>query len=154
MRLFLKCKSGVILRSEQITSEQSSFEQARTELFIAPLWDCLEWSKAERRSVTSCYHGSKISGPQQSFLTKTAICRLSNGGWKAWATISFRECNHVRESHTCRLFRFSFHLCRNIVCWDPEILLPWQRDVKTSLLYADLHASTLCLLNETEEQKQ
>ena len=154
MRLFLKCKSGVILRSEQIRSEQSSFEQARTELFIAPLWDSLKWCKVERRSVTSCYHGSKICVPQQSLLTKTAICRLSNGGWKAWATISFRECNHVQESHTCRLFRFSFHLCRNIVCWDPEILLPWQRDVKTSLFYADLHASTLSLLNQTEEQKQ
>jgi len=101
MRSFLKCKSDVIL-----SSEQSSFEQARTELVIAPLWDSLKWCKIERRSVTSCYQGSKISGPQQSFLTETAVCRLSNDGWKVRATISFRECNHEQESHTCRLFRF------------------------------------------------
>ena len=106
MRLFLKCKSGVILSSEQSSAEQSSFEQARTELFIAPLWDSLKWCKVERRSVTSCYHGSKFSGPQQSFLSETTICRLSNDGWKVRATISFRESNHVQECHTCRLFRF------------------------------------------------
>ena len=154
MRLFLKCKLGVILRSEQMRSEQSSFEQARTELFIAPLWDCLEWSKAERRSVTSCYHGSKISDLNNRSWQRQPFADCRTMDEKHGLPISFRECNHAQESHICRLFRFSFHLCRNIVCWDAEILLPWQRDVKTSLLYADLHASTLCFLNQTEEQKQ
>ena len=152
MRLFLKCKSGVIWSSEQSRTEQSSFEQARTELFIAPLWNCIKWCKVERRSVTSCYHGSEISKPQQSFLTETANCRLSNDGWKVRATISLLT---VQESHTWRFFLFfSFHICRNTVCWDPEILLPWKRDAKPSLLYADLHVATLCFLNQTEEQEQ
>ena len=150
MRLFLKCKSGVIL-----SSEQSSFEQVRTELFIAPLWDCLEWSKAERRSVTSCYHGSK-------FLD------LNN---RSWQRQPFADCRTMDEKHglpfrsvSVFMYRKVIHVdffvfpstfaCRNIVCWDAEILLPWQRDVKTSLLYADLYASTLCFLNQTEEQKQ
>ena len=37
-------------------------------------------------------------------------------------------CNHAQESH------FSCHICRTMVCRDPEILLPWQRDVTTSPL--------------------
>ena len=28
-------------------------------------------------------------------------------------------------------FVFSFHICGTTVCEDPEILLPWQRDVTT-----------------------
>ena len=28
----------------------------------------------ERRGVTSCYHGRKFSGSQQSFMTEKAIC--------------------------------------------------------------------------------
>ena len=34
----------------------------------------LSYYRIERRSTMSCYHGSKISGSQQSFLTETAIC--------------------------------------------------------------------------------
>ena len=30
---------------------------------------------------------------------------------------------------------FFCHICRTTVCWDPEILLQWQRDVTTSPLY-------------------
>ena len=32
-------------------------------------------------------------------------------------------------------FHFSCHIGKTTVCWDPEILLPWQRDVTTSPLY-------------------
>ena len=33
-------------------------------------------------------------------------------------------------------FLFFFcHICRTSVCWDPGILLPWQRDVTTSLSF-------------------
>ena len=38
--------------------------------------------------MTSCYHGSKISGSQQSFLTDTAFA-LSGDERKVWATILF-----------------------------------------------------------------
>ena len=32
-------------------------------------------------------------------------------------------------------FFFFCHICRTTVCWGPEILHPWQRDVKTSPRY-------------------
>ena len=32
-------------------------------------------------------------------------------------------------------FSFSCDICRIMVCWDPEILLPWQRHVRTSPVY-------------------
>ena len=51
MRLFLKCKSGVILSSEQIREEQSSFEQAGTELFIAPLYEIASNDVKQRGEV-------------------------------------------------------------------------------------------------------
>ena len=35
------------------------------------------------------------------------------------------------ERNDCR----GLHICRTTVCWDPEILLPWQRDVMTSPPY-------------------
>ena len=36
----------------------------------------------------SCFHGSKIAGSQQSFLTETA-CALLSDGRKVWATSLF-----------------------------------------------------------------
>ena len=36
----------------------------------------------------SCFHGSKITGSQQSFLTETGFALL-NDGRKVWATILF-----------------------------------------------------------------
>ena len=36
----------------------------------------------------SCFHGSKITGSQQSFLTETGFALL-NDGKKVWATILF-----------------------------------------------------------------
>ena len=32
-------------------------------------------------------------------------------------------------------FNFSCHICRTTACWNPEILLPWQRDVTASPLW-------------------
>ena len=43
------------------------------------------------------------------------------------------ECNHAQESHYMSIF-FICHICRTMVCWDPQILLPWQHDVLTSPL--------------------
>ena len=55
---------------------------------------------------------------------------------KCWKkSMGFRfvpECNHAQESHACIFF---CHICRTADCWDPEILLPWQRDVASCLHY-------------------
>ena len=38
-----------------------------------------------------------------------------------------------RKVIICQFF-FICHICRTMVCWDPQILLPWQHDVLTSPL--------------------
>ena len=59
----------------------------------------------ERRSVTSCYHGSNICGSQQPFLTETAICIVER--WKKSGSYRFvPECYNARKSHTCHFFSF------------------------------------------------
>ena len=83
--------------------------------------------------MTSRYHGIKTSGSQESFLTRTTICIVE----RCKKSSGYRfvlECNHAKESHTCQFFRFSCHIWKTTVCRDPEILLPWQRDVTTSPL--------------------
>ena len=86
-------------------------------------------------NVTSCYHGSKISGSQQFCLRKTFICIVE----RLRKSMGYRfvpECNHAPEIHTCQFFVFFCYISRTgTVCWDPEMLLPWQRDVTTSPLY-------------------
>ena len=85
----------------------------------------------KRRSVTSRYHGGKISRSQQSFLTETAICVVE----RRKKSLGYRfapECNHAQESHTCQCCP---RICGTTVCWGPDIMLPWQRDVRTSPLY-------------------
>ena len=38
-------------------------------------------------------------------------------------------CNHAEESHTSQFFSFFRTMFAGTrLCWDPEILLPWQRD--------------------------
>ena len=59
---------------------------------------------------------------------------LSNDGRKKWATVCVLEYNHAQESHTCHFYRFFCHICRTTVCWDPQILRSWQRDVTTFLI--------------------
>ena len=61
----------------------------------------MEW-----RSVTSRYHGSKISGSLQSFLKEKGICVGER--WKNSMEYRFvLECSQARESHTFQSFRFS-----------------------------------------------
>ena len=55
------------------------------------------------RSMTSRYHGCKISGPQQSFLTETAICIVDP--WKKSNGLC-SECYHPQGRQTCQVFRF------------------------------------------------
>ena len=85
----------------------------------------------ERSSVTSGYHGTKMSASQQSFLTETAICIVER--WKeSMGYRFFPKSNYAQESNICHFLSFLCHICSTTVYWDPEILLPWQRDVTTS----------------------
>ena len=85
--------------------------------------------------MTSCYHGSKISGSQQSFLTetscRTAICIVDR--LKKSATFSSRVQSCTGKTYIS-IFSF-FFFAIFAVCLGPEILHPWQRDVKTSPRY-------------------
>ena len=95
-------------------------------------------SSLERRSVTSGYHGSKISGSQHSSLTETAICIVEP--WKK--SIGYCFLTWVQswiENSYMSIFRFFCHICRTKVYWDLEILLPWQSDVTTSPLHYHGH---------------
>ena len=61
----------------------------------------MEW-----RSVTSRYHGSKISGSPQSFLKEKGI--FIGERWKnSMEYRFFLECSQAQESHTFQSFRFS-----------------------------------------------
>ena len=54
----------------------------------------------------ACYHGSKISGSQQSFLTETAIYLVQR-------CMGYRfvpERSHAQESHTGQFFRLTLTL--------------------------------------------
>ena len=85
----------------------------------------------EKRSVTTGYHGSKISGSQQPFLTEAAICIFEQ--WKKSMGYRFvPECNHAQGNNTLFFLHFFCHICMTTACCDPEILLPWQLVVKTS----------------------
>ena len=48
--------------------------------------------------------------------------------------------SYTGKSYMSIIFSFCFiflpcHICMTTVCWDPDICLPWQRDVTTSFLY-------------------
>ena len=87
----------------------------------------IEGKSIERRSVTSHYHGSKISGCQQSFFD-------SEGHLHCRTSCRFAPvCNHAEENHTCQRFRSFYRLGPRFV-EDPRlILLPWQRDKRRLL---------------------
>ena len=58
------------------------------------------------RRVTSGYHGSKMSGSQQSLLREAAICIDCRTVEKSICT-GYRfvpKCNYAEESHTCPYF--------------------------------------------------
>lgn len=64
----------------------------------------IEGKSIERRSVTSHYHGSKISGCQQSFFD-------SEGHLHCRTSCRFAPvCNHAEENHTCQRFRSFYRL--------------------------------------------
>lgn len=83
-----------------------------------------------------------MSESQQPFFTKTAICSIER--WKNSMGHRFvPECNHALDSHICQYFSFSGQICRTTICWDPDILIPWQREEMTSPLYWDIFLFTL-----------
>ena len=74
------------------------------------------------------------SGSHQSFLTDTAICIVER--WTKRMGCRFVPgCSCAQESRACQCLIFFCLICRVTFCWDPETLLPWQRDVTTSPLY-------------------
>ena len=81
----------------------------------------------------SCYYGSRISGFKQSFLTETATCSVKQ--WKKSMGYHF-----VPQWISCtgNSYLSLFHFFSAIVCQDQDILLPWQHDVTTSILYTHI----------------
>ena len=58
------------------------------------------------RRVTSGYHGSKMSGSQESLLRETAICIDCRTVEKS-ISMGYRfvpKCNYAEKSHTCPFF--------------------------------------------------
>ena len=85
----------------------------------------------EKRSVTSGYHGSKISASQQPFLTEAAICIFEQ--WKKSMGYRFvPECNHAQENDTCYFSSFFLPYLHDHGLLRSRNLLPWQLVVKTS----------------------
>ena len=87
-------------------------------------WTLSDTPKArKRRPVTSDYHGSKISGSQQSFLTETVIFIVER--WqKSMGSRFVPECNHAQEKSymsTFSLFSVVSAGLRSV-----EIQKPWQ----------------------------
>ena len=72
---------------------------------------------------------------------------FSKDGRKVWATVLFLSA----KSHMSFLGGFCFcQFCRTTVSWDPDILLPRQRDVTNSPIYLSLLA--LIRLKKTTER--
>ena len=77
-----------------------------------------------------------MSGSQQPFFTKTAICSIER--WKNSMGCRFvPECNHALENTYMSIFFVSMPNLQDHNL-DPDILIPWQREVMTSPLYWDI----------------
>ena len=74
--------------------------------FLKPIF-CNIFSHLERRNVTSCYPGCKISVSQQSILVETAICIVE--WWKKSMGYPFvPECNRAVDRKSCMSIFFFF----------------------------------------------
>lgn len=69
----------------------------------------------------SCCHGSKFSG-------------VSNLSHERWPFLFLSAIMHRKVIHV-NSFIFFCYVCMTMLCWTPEIWLPWQCDVTTSPLY-------------------
>ena len=77
----------------------------------------------------SCYYGSRISGSKQSFLTEAAICSVKQ--WKKSMGYHFVPEWKLCTGNSYLSIFFFRRTCRTTVCQNPDILVPWQRDVTT-----------------------
>ena len=71
--------------------------------------------------------------------------------WLVWSFCcrAVPVCNHTEENHTSQFFSF-FHtiFAGTRLYWDPEILLPWQRDTTAySLCRLSVEFNNHCLVN-------
>ena len=125
---FFSILTGVVIKIESMRSFCVSYS-GQSQQVLTVLWT--NHNSKQQRSVTSRYHGIKMSISQQPFLTETAIYIFER--WKKSMGYRFvSECNHAQESHTCQFFR-SF----SAIFAGPRFVdaTPWQRDVTTPLYY-------------------
>ena len=108
-------------------------------------------TEIERRSVTSRYHGSTISGLQQNqrrhFFAVVAPVRHETSLfhepalWSKWT--QHQTWNWIR-SVKFEIVRMDFKVTLSVCC-HPKILLLWQRDVTTSPLYCAATTVPVCV---------
>ena len=91
----------------------------------------------KERSVTSRHHGSKIFGCQKYLSWQRQQFALSNDCRNVSATVLFLSASMNGKVVVVLPFSFYFLLpyLPDIICWDPEVVLPWQRDVTPFPLY-------------------
>ena len=83
------------------------------------------------RNLEKC--GATFPREQNSWISTIFLDRKQLKRSTGYRFVS--ESNHAQENHTCQFCLFCLcHICRTTVSWDPDILLPWQRDVTTSSL--------------------
>ena len=83
--------------------EVEYLRQIRFDIFFYQL--IIDAVDHREEDLTSRYHGSKISGSQQSVMTFA----LSSDGRKLWVTILFLSAI-MHRSHACQIFSFLFCL--------------------------------------------
>ena len=89
----------------------------------------------KRRRVRSCYHGSKSSESQQSFLAEIRQSfALSNDGRKGYCFVP--DWNHAQESHTC-------HFCHFFLPWLQGHRLLRSRNFATLSMWCNVFSSVL-----------
>ena len=103
--------------------------------------------RLNKRSVTSGYHGGKISGSQQSFFDRDGHldCRMKEESMGYWF---LPECKFMHRK-VIHVILFCC-ICRTMVCWDPKVLLPWQHDITTSLIHLIHDTQHLCTCSRTD----
>ena len=119
-----RCKTEWDLGTRLSLNLSLSQKISQLQLFLESLlWT--RQSAIEMYHVTSLYHGSKLLDLGHRFVP---------------------ECDHAQESSYTRWIFFPFfcHICRITVCWDPDILLPWQRDVTASSPFKSFFFSFVC----------
>ena len=131
-----------------------------------PFWSCARsifqrkslGDEIEWRSVTSRYHGSQISGSQQSFLTETAICIIE----RLKITQQCSGKSYI-SYHTCSFFPVKFAgrdllNSKSFISMATTCLLYCARSCITVILRAEFDATVrlreVIALESQENKKQ